>query len=101
MRRVGRLEQVEGVRRVTLGDVTVPVGEANRRAGLGFYQLYNRDQLPHHFVWRMLGEGTYVVDVEPSTNRAAGSLDALDGKDRMLRLPRRSPATGRRRPRTE
>ena len=60
------------------GDGTVPVGIANRRSGLGFYQLYNRGQLPHHFVWRMLGEGTYVVGVEPGTNRTAGRLDARE-----------------------
>lgn len=60
------------------GDGTVPVAVANRRAGLGLYQLYNRNQLPHHFVWRMLGEGTYVVGVEPSTNRTAGRLDARE-----------------------
>ena len=57
---------------------TVPVGIANRGLGLGFYQVYRPDQLPHHFVWRMLGEGTYVVGIEPSTNRTAGRLDARE-----------------------
>jgi hypothetical protein len=57
---------------------TVPIGIVNRRLGLGFYEVYRRDQLPHHFVWRMLGEGTYVVGVEPSTNRTAGRLDARE-----------------------
>jgi len=55
---------------------TVPVAVVNRRLGLGVYQLYDRNQFPHHFVWRMLGEGTYVVGIEPSTNRTAGRLDA-------------------------
>jgi hypothetical protein len=50
----------------------------NRRLGLGAYELFRRDQLPHHFVWRMLGEGTYVVGIEPSTNRTAGRLDARE-----------------------
>jgi hypothetical protein len=50
----------------------------NRAAGLGLYQLSNRKQFPHHFVWRMLGEGTYVVGIEPSTNRTAGRLDARE-----------------------
>jgi hypothetical protein len=54
------------------------VGVANRELGLGLYQLYRRDQLPHHFVWRMLGEGTYAVGIEPSTNRTAGRLDARE-----------------------
>ena len=59
-------------------DGTVPVAVANRRLGLGLYELYKQDQLPHHFVWRMLGEGTYVVGIEPSTNRTAGRLDARE-----------------------
>jgi hypothetical protein len=55
---------------------TVPVAVVNRRLGLGVYEVYRRDQLPHHFMWRMLGEGTYVVGIEPCTNRTAGRLDA-------------------------
>jgi hypothetical protein len=57
-------------------DGTVPVSIVNRSLGLGVYQLFRRDQLPHHLTWRMLGEGTYVVGIEPSTNRTAGRLDA-------------------------
>ncbi|QIN81461.1 DUF4432 family protein [Rubrobacter tropicus] len=70
---------------------TVPVGVVNRRSGLGFYEVYRRDQLPHHFVWRMLGEGTYVVGVEPSTNRTAGRLDARE-RGELIEL---SPGEGR------
>ena len=50
----------------------------NRRLGIGVYEIFRREQLPHHFVWRMLGEGTYVVGIEPSTNRTAGRLDARE-----------------------
>jgi hypothetical protein len=50
----------------------------NRAAGLGVYQRYRRDQLPHHITWRQLGSGTYVVAMEPSTNHDAGRFDALD-----------------------
>lgn len=57
-------------------DGTVPVAVVNREFGLGVYQLFDRAQFPHHIVWRMLGEGTYVVGIEPSTNRLAGRLDA-------------------------
>ncbi len=67
---------------------TVPVGIANRGLGLGFYQVYRQDQLPHHFVWRMLGEGTYVVGVEPSTNRTAGRLDARERGELIELAPR-------------
>lgn len=59
-------------------DGRVPVAIVNRRLGLGAYEVFRHDQLPHHFVWRMLGEGTYVVGIEPSTNRTAGRLDARE-----------------------
>lgn len=57
-------------------DGKVPVAIVNRQLGVGVYQIFNRNQLPHHFVWRMLGDGTYVVGVEPCTNRVEGRLDA-------------------------
>ncbi len=57
-------------------DGSVPVAIVNRDLELGAYEVFRRDQLPHHFVWRMLGEGTYVVGIEPSTNRTAGRIDA-------------------------
>jgi uncharacterized protein DUF4432 len=50
----------------------------NRAAGLGVYQRYRPDQLPHHITWRQLGSGTYVVAMEPSTNRDAGRFDARE-----------------------
>ncbi|CAA9557398.1 MAG: TIORF127 protein [uncultured Thermomicrobiales bacterium] len=55
---------------------TVPVAVVNRARGIGAYEVFDRAQLPHHFIWRMLGQGTYVVGIEPSTNRTAGRLDA-------------------------
>lgn len=57
---------------------TVPVAVVNRALGLGVYEIFDRNQLPHHFLWRMLGEGTYVVGIEPGTNRLAGRLDARE-----------------------
>jgi hypothetical protein len=59
-------------------DGRVPVGIVNRSLAVGAYEVFRRDQLPHHFAWRMLGEGTYVVGVEPSTNRTGGRLDARE-----------------------
>ncbi len=59
-------------------DGSVPAAVVNRRLGVGLYQVFNRRQLPNHFVWRTLGEGTYVVGIEPCTNRTAGRLDARD-----------------------
>ena len=55
---------------------SVTAAVLNPAAGLGVYQRYRKDQLPHHVTWRQLGSGTYVVAMEPSTNRDAGRLDA-------------------------
>lgn len=57
---------------------TVPVAVVNRARGLGAYQVYRRDQFPFHTMWRMLGEGTYAVAMEPTTNRDAGRFDARE-----------------------
>jgi hypothetical protein len=57
-------------------DGRVPVAVVNRRLGLGVYQVFNVKQLPHHTVWRMMGEDTYSMAMEPSTNRDAGRDDA-------------------------
>ncbi len=72
----GYVEQVFEHELATEPDGSVPVAIVNRALGLGLYEVFRRDQLPHHFVWRMLGEGTYVVGIEPCTNRTAGRLDA-------------------------
>jgi len=56
----------------------VSAGVLNRAAGLGVYQRYRKDQLPHHVTWRQLGSGTFVVAMEPSTNRDAGRFDARE-----------------------
>jgi hypothetical protein len=57
---------------------TVPVAIINRDLGLGAYQVYRSDQFPFHTMWRMLGEGTYGVAMEPTTNRDAGRFDARE-----------------------
>jgi len=68
-------------------DDRVPVAVVNRRLGLGLYEVFTRSQLPHHFVWRMLGEGTYAVGIEPSTNRPAGRLDARERGELIILEP--------------
>jgi len=72
----GYIEQVFEHELESEADGSVPVAIVNRNLGLGAYEVFQRNQLPHHFVWRMLGEGTYVVGIEPSTNRTAGRIDA-------------------------
>ena len=46
--------------------------------------------LPHHITWRQLGAGTYVVAMEPSTNRDAGRLDARERGELQLPGPGRA-----------
>lgn len=57
-------------------DGYVSAAVVNRAAGLGVFQRYRRAALPYHITWRQLGTGTYVVAMEPSTNRDAGRFDA-------------------------
>jgi hypothetical protein len=57
---------------------TVPVALINRALALGVYQVFRAAQLPFHTVWRMMGEGTYALAMEPSTNRDAGRWDARE-----------------------
>ncbi|MBV8991672.1 MAG: aldose 1-epimerase family protein [Solirubrobacterales bacterium] len=70
------VEQVFEHELASEADGRVPVGVVNRRINIGAYQIFNARQMPHHFVWRMLGAGTYVVGLEPCTNRVEGRLDA-------------------------
>jgi hypothetical protein len=56
----------------------VPVAVVNDSLGLGVYQMFRIDQLAHHTVWRMMGEDTYALAMEPSTNRDAGRWDARE-----------------------
>ncbi|MEP7025939.1 MAG: DUF4432 family protein, partial [Actinomycetota bacterium] len=42
--------------------------------------------LPHHITWRQLGTGSYVVAMEPSTNRDAGRFDAR-ARGELAHLP--------------
>jgi hypothetical protein len=63
---------------VAASDGTVPVAAVNERLGLGVYQVFRYAQLPHHTVWRMMGEDTYALAMEPSTNRDAGRWDARE-----------------------
>jgi hypothetical protein len=66
---------------------TVPVGIINRARGIGAYEIFDARQLPFHFAWRMLGEGTYVVGIEPCTNRPAGRLDARERGELIVLEP--------------
>ncbi|MFN8592808.1 MAG: aldose 1-epimerase family protein [Thermomicrobiales bacterium] len=68
-------------------DGSVPVAIVNRKAGFGAYEVFNQRQLPRHFIWRMLGQGTYVVGIEPSTNRTSGRLPARESGELIILGP--------------
>jgi hypothetical protein len=59
----------------------------NERIGLGVYQSYDAAALPFHTTWRMLGEGTYGVALEPTTNRDAGRFDAAERGELLWLAP--------------
>jgi hypothetical protein len=55
----------------------------NQGQGLGLCVRYRPDQLPYFWQWRMVGEGTYVMGLEPANCHAMGR-----GEERRLgRLP--------------
>ncbi len=58
------------------GQGWVSAAVVNHAIGLGVYQSYRKESLPHHVTWRQLGRGTYVVAMEPTTNHDAGRFDA-------------------------
>ncbi len=66
---------------------TVPVAIVNHAIGLGVYQVFRLSQLPHHTVWRMMGEDTYAMGLEPATNRDAGRWDARKRGELIMLSP--------------
>lgn len=58
----------------------------NRRLGLGLSLRYRQHELPRYTEWKMMGEGDYVVGMEPANcgvrgrgaERAAGTLQHLE-----------------------
>jgi hypothetical protein len=50
-------------------------GVVNPDIGFGMYVGFNTKQFPCFVQWRMLGKGTYVVGLEPGTNRAGGRAE--------------------------
>jgi len=46
--------------------------------GIGVYLRYSHEQLPRFTEWKMLGEGTYVVGMEPGNSSVTGRLAARD-----------------------
>lgn len=44
--------------------------------GLGIYIKYNKDQLPYFIQWKQIGEGDYVLGLEPATWYPEGRCEA-------------------------
>ncbi len=63
----------------------------NEARSLGLYVKYRKETLPHLVQWKMMGEGAYVVGMEPSNNRLrgrpaereAGTLVELEPEERV------------------
>jgi len=72
----GATEQVVEIRPRVGPDGRVLATVVNADEDLAVYEHYRAETLPYLFLWRMLGEGTYVVGLEPCTNSVAGRRDA-------------------------
>ncbi|MFA5859215.1 MAG: aldose 1-epimerase family protein [Elusimicrobiota bacterium] len=82
----GYKEQVFYHKLRTAKDGTVRVGIENKRLGIRFYIKYNTSQLPCFIQWKMLGEGTYVLGLEPGTNFVEGrAKERAEGRLRYLK----------------
>lgn len=59
----------------------------NHRLGIRLDIDYSAATLPHLFEWKMLGEGTYVLGLEPATHPAMGGQPGPDGAPGTLLEP--------------
>lgn len=68
---------------------------ANKKAQLGLFVRYRQKELPRFIEWKMMGEGTYVLGMEPANcwvqgrarERERGTLQFLDpGEERVFFL---------------
>lgn len=64
----------------------------NPRLGLGAALTFNSDNLPYLIQWKQMGEGDYVVGLEPSTNKPEGRAAARAAGELCV-LPARSTRT--------
>lgn len=76
----GYEEQVFRHRPVADEDGLVRVGVVNPRVGLAVRWAYRKQDLPFLYQWKMMGEGTYVLGVEPANcGTLAGRAAAREG----------------------
>jgi len=59
----------------------------NEKIRLGVYLLYRHDELPFFTQWKMLGEGSYVVGLEPANCSVLGRAVARERGELVLLQP--------------
>jgi hypothetical protein len=74
------------------GEGKVQVAVENPRLGVGLRLTYNRNELPYLFQWKMMGEGTYVLGIEPAT---CGTMEGRADARAQGLLPYLSPGESR------
>lgn len=95
--RAGYAEKVyfHTVRPSADGTATAAVVNPHLEGGIALYVQYRPEQLPHFVQWKMLGQGIYVIGLEPanalvmgrSKERAAGRLRYLEpGEERVYEV---------------
>jgi hypothetical protein len=68
----GFKEQVFYLDLITNNDGFTYVGILNGKLGFGVYEKFKKKQLPRFIQWKQMGEGYYVMGLEPSTNYFEG-----------------------------
>ncbi len=77
------------------GDGATGTAIVNRKLGFGVFLKFNLNELPYYTQWKMMGERSYVVGMEPANclpvgraaEREAGRLQFLEGREtRRYRL---------------
>jgi len=59
----------------------------NEKLGLGVYLLYRHEELPYFTQWKMLGEGSYVVGLEPGNSGVRGRAAARERGELVILQP--------------
>jgi hypothetical protein len=80
-------EEVLEIRPSVGADGCVLATVVNAEKDLAAYERYRADTLPYMFLWRMLGQGTYVLGLEPSTNSTAGRREAGASGELVMLAP--------------
>jgi len=89
----GYVEQVFHHMPLADGDGAVHVELENPELGIGVRWAYEKATLPHLFQWKMMGEGEYVLGIEPANS---GGINGRASARQMGDLPHLAPGESRR-----